>query len=337
MGAVGCGSHSALIVDRGGAVVAGADVLVEVDWTRVLNDTSTARIVVHPDGDCCARLGRVRSWRHKLLVFRDGRPVWEGPVLQPRWTAEGVEIAGADILAWLDRRVPHASIRFTATELTVIARWLIDDGFAPDDPGHSVQVASEAMIAGDREYTVDVGQVGDHLRDLAATGIDFTAVGSRIVLMGDQYDVPVGSLSDEDFPAGLRVVEDGVSLATRWVVHGDGDVKGVAGGVHPYYGLLERSVDENSVLDGPSAAAAARSRLAGSQPAPVWVDSDQATLAPDAPVDVPSLVPGWCLDVTTTRTCRPVAQRLKIMSVRVVENGDGETVAVRLAPVGMEA
>ncbi|MFD5543770.1 hypothetical protein ACFWIJ_39725 [Streptomyces sp. NPDC127079] len=51
MSSAGCGVHSAYIVDRGGAVVTPADTLVSVEWTRILDDVSTAHVVINPDGD----------------------------------------------------------------------------------------------------------------------------------------------------------------------------------------------------------------------------------------------------------------------------------------------
>ncbi|MFE5094584.1 hypothetical protein ACFRCI_30590 [Streptomyces sp. NPDC056638] len=124
-------------------------------------------------------------------------------------------------------------------------------------------------------------------------------------------------------------------LATRWDIHGKDAVKGEAGGIHPYYGLLERVAEETSILDDISAEAAARSRLAASSPAPVFIDSQEATLAPDASVDVSALVPGWCVDVTTTQTCRTISQSLKIATVKVKEGSDGETVSLQLTPAGV--
>lgn len=338
MARIGCGTHQARIIDRGGAVVAEADVLLDVEWTRVLDDVSTAQATIQPSGDCCERLSQVRSWRHKLAIWRDGATVWEGPIVQLRWTRSNFQVSAVDILGWLDRRVPHQSIAFSGSDLADIAAWLIGDGFAPDDHGHSVQIVAPSRIRGDREYEADVGQTGDHLRDLAATGLDYTAIGSRIVLLPEDHTGRIGALSDDDFPDGLVVAEDGVALATRWIVHGRDDVKGEAGGRHAYYGLLERVVEETSVLDDVSAAAAARSRLRATSPAPVFIDSSQeTTLSPDAPVEVASLVPGWCLDVTTTSTCRTIAQSLKIVGVRVRENSAGESVSVQLAPAGAEA
>ncbi|WP_371798969.1 hypothetical protein OG963_14095 [Streptomyces sp. NBC_01707] len=332
---LGCGRHTARIVDRDGAVVANADVLLEVEWQRTLDDVSEARIVVQPDGDCCEAMGRVRSWRHDLVIYRNGRACWEGPCVVPEWNADGtVGVRAFDILAWLDRRVPHESREFIGRDLSNIAEWLIEDGFRPDDPGHSVQVVAPTRIRGNREYEQNIGQTGDHLRDLAATGLDYTAVGSRILLMPEDFCGRVGSLTDADFPDGLVIVEDGLALATRWIVQGRDDVLAEAGGKHSYYGLLERYVEETSILDSPSAEAAARSRLRTSSPAPVFVDSQQTTLSPEAAVDIASLVPGWCVDVMTTSTCRNIGQALKILGLKVVEDGDGERVSVQLTPAG---
>ncbi|MCM1964827.1 hypothetical protein [Streptomyces sp. G1] len=324
------------ILDRSGEIVTPADTLVYVEWTRILDDTSTARVTIHPEGDCCGRLSLVRSWRNKLVIFRDGRPVWEGPILTVEWKLGVVEIVAGDVLAWLDRRVPHQDMDFVDTDLTDIAEWLIEDGFAPDDPGHEVMVVGKTGILGDRSYEEDKDQTGDHLRDLAETGLDYTAVGSTIVLLPEDHTAVVGALTDADMPEGLIVAEDGASLATRWIVHGDEDtdIKGEAGGIDDYYGLLERSLENTSVLDNDSATAAALSRLRSSYPVPAFIDTENVTLSPDAAVDVPLLVPGWCLDVATTRTCRTIAQRLKIVGVKVVEDGDGEKIQVQLAPTG---
>ncbi|GAA2945943.1 MULTISPECIES: hypothetical protein [Streptomyces] len=332
---VGCSSHQAAIIDRDGAVVATADVLLSVEWARVLDDVSEAQVVIQPDGDCCAAMSRVRAWRHKLAIYRDGQACWEGPIVAPEWHADGtVQISAVDILGWMDRRTPHTDMRFVARELAEIAAWLVDDGFAPDDPGHTVEIIAPTRIRGDREYQVDTGQTGDHLRDLASTGIDYTAVGSRILILPEDHCARVGSLTDQDMPDGLVVVEDGLALTTRWVVHGAEGVRGEAGGVHPYYGLLEQVVEETSILDNASAAAAARSKLRASSPAPVFLDSQATTLSPDAAVDVRSLVPGWCVDVTTTATCRTISQSLKIVGVKVTEDDAGERVSVQLTPAG---
>lgn len=331
----GCGSATAQVVDRNGAVVSQLGTLTRVQWTRLLDDTSTAYVYVVPDGDCCEQLGDVHTWRHSLVISRNGELVWQGPITRVEYRLGDVRIFAADIMAWLDRRVPHDDYTFTDVELTQIAETLIEDGFAPDDPGHTVTVVGTTGITGGREYTEGDGQTGDHLRDLADTGLDYTAVGSTILLMPESFDDSVGFLTDADLPNGLVVAEDGTQLATRVIVHGSdaSGAVGESGGTDAYYGLLERSVDENSITTDLSAAAAARSRRAANYPVPLFLATEEITISPEAAIDVATLVPGWAVDLASNVTCRPVTQRLKIIGVRVEEDGQGEEIQVVLAPL----
>ncbi|MGJ3558815.1 hypothetical protein ACR6C2_07500 [Streptomyces sp. INA 01156] len=109
--------------------------LTEVEWSRVLDGTSSARVLIQPGMDCCAQIGRIGSWRHRLVIFRDGRYVWDGPVTDVSWSLGEVEVKAEDLSVWLDNRVPHQGRTFTNVDLSEIAEWLIEDGFAPDDPG----------------------------------------------------------------------------------------------------------------------------------------------------------------------------------------------------------
>lgn len=345
MAVAGCGTHSAQIIDRSGSTVATADILAEVEWNRTLDNWSTARAVINPVGDCCNRLGAVTTWRHRLVVYRDGKYVWDGPITTVEWSLGEVEVSAADILVWLDYRVPHQDMEFTGTDLARIGAKLIDDAFAPDDPGHTVETIAPAGVTGSRAYLRDIGQVGDHLKALADAGLDYTALGSKILLLPETHAVSVGRLSDGDFPTGLKVSEDGTALGTRWVVAGSDDsgTIGEAGGTDAYYGLLERYVEQNEITDAVSATAAARARLRGSLPVPVFVDTQEVTISPDAAVDVATLVPGWCLDITSASTCRTVSQRLKITGLKVTETGGDadspgqESVQVQVAATGAEA
>jgi hypothetical protein len=345
MAVAGCGSHSAVVLDRNGATVAVANVLTEVEWSRVLDGTSSARALIQPDGDCCARLGNIGSWRSRLVIFRDGQYVWDGPVTDVTWSLGEVEVLAEDLSVWLDDRVPHQDKTFTSVDLSEIAEWLIEDGFAPDDPGHTVEVIGKAGISGSRSYSAGIGQSGDHLRQLAEAGIDYTVIGSKILLLPETHVVSVGRLSDADMPEGLEVSEDGKSLVTRWIVAGseESGVVGTDGGIDLYYGLHERYVEMTEITDVTSAMQAAQARRRVSSQVPVFIDTQQVTISPLAAIDVPSLVPGWALDVTSASTCRQVSQRLKITGVRVTENGGddntpgSESVQVQVAATAAEA
>ncbi|MGW4825240.1 hypothetical protein ACWEP4_41710 [Streptomyces sp. NPDC004227] len=101
MAVAGCGTHSCAVLDRSGAMVAVGEVLTEVEWTRTLDAISTARVLINPDGDCCNRLGRVSTWRNRLVLFRDGRYVWDGPITGISWKLGAIELQAKDVLAWL--------------------------------------------------------------------------------------------------------------------------------------------------------------------------------------------------------------------------------------------
>jgi phage replication-related protein YjqB (UPF0714/DUF867 family) len=318
--------YSARITDRLGAVVSDAVSLTNVEWNRLLNGTSTATVVVSPEGDCCAQMGNVRTWGHTLTVFRNGVFVWSGPIIDVDWSADDVTVQAVDISGWLARRVPHGNATYTITDLTVIAEWLIDNGFAPDDPGHTVNIVGPALVKGGRSYLKDVGQVLDHLNDLAETGIDWTVVGTEFVILPDNWNQSVGSLTDDDMPDGMTVAEDGTALTTRWVVAGGSDhnLVGESGGIDPFYGLLERYEEQSSVTSVTAATAAAKAKLATSRTAPVFIDTQSVTISPEAPIDVQSLIPGWSLDIATVATCRNIGQRLKITGVQVSMQSSGD-------------
>lgn len=342
-----CVGHTASILDRSGAVVCNLDALVDVEWGRALNETATARARVVPQGDCCQCMGGVRTWRHRLVIWRGSVPVFDGPIVLVEWTADGVEVSASDVSAWLAHRLPHTDMSFSDTDLTIIARDVIADAFTPDDPGVSVEIVAPALIFGDRSYSIDVDLSLDHLRDLASTGIDWTVAGSRILLMGTGFCDSIGSLSDTDFPQGLRVVEDGGALATRWVLWAAPDadgtlIKATAGGTDDYYGLLESVHDSQapqdqgaaSILDQTSANAAAADLLSTSVPAPVFIDTGAGPLSPQASIDVASIICGYCLQIASTATCREVAAVQKVVEVRVSESSDGESAQVLCGPTG---
>lgn len=324
MAEVGCATHSYTITDRDGRLIANPGTLINVSYNRVLNDVSTALATVGiTDPDCCAQLGDVRAWRFQLNIYRGSDFIWSGLIVNIEWSRDEVQFRAVDIVGLLERRVPHQDFNFVSTDLTEIARQLIDDGFAPDDPGHEVTVMGLAGVTGGRTYEENIGQTADHLRDLADTGIDFTTVGNNIVILPDDFCEVVGLLSDDDLPEGVSVAEDGGSLATRQIVAGseESGVVGVYGGTNPYYGLLEIYEEQTSITDQLSAQAAAQARQEASSVAPVFIDTRNVTLRPTTAVDVQNLVPGWCIDVTSYATCRRISQRLKITGLQISEDG----------------
>lgn len=336
---IGCGSATYTITDRGGGTVAASGILTRVEYNRILNDSSDATVTIGVSGEgCCDGLGAIRTWRHKLNIYRNDEFMWSGFVVNVDWKRDEVVVQATDIIGLMDRRVPHQGFDFRAVDATTVAATLITDALEPDDPGHKVTIASLSGVEHTRIYEKWVGQTGDHLRDLSDTGMGFTAVGNNVVLMGDAFCDVVGRLSDADLPEGLTVSEDGGHLATRRIVAGtdQGSAVGAWGGVNSYYGLLEIYSEQNSITDRTSAQQAAYGALQGALTAPVYIDTQNVTLAPHANVDVAQLVPGWCLDITSALTCRTITQRLKITGLKITEDGSQERVTVQVAATGNE-
>jgi len=305
--AVGCAAHTYTITDRDGSLITQTGDLLSVEYNRLLNESSAATITIGVTGtECCNQLGNLRSWRHLLNIYRGQDFMWSGFITRIDWSFDKCVITAVDIIGLLDRRVPHRAYTFVDTDITQVAAALVEDGLAPDDPGHTTTVVAASMVLAGRTYEANVGQTADHLRDLADTGLDFTAVGNNVVILPDAFADVVGRLSDEDLPEGVTVTEDGASLGTRQIVAGSqaGTPVGTAGGVNPYYGLLEVYTEQTTITDQASADVAAAAKLTSNLGVPVYIDTQDVTLAPTASIAVPSLVPGC---VWTSAPTAPVA------------------------------
>jgi len=347
-GFLGTAEHRVTFTYRGATLPLGAldtKQITSLDYTRVLDDTSTCAVEVQIPGgssECCRVLGDLRSWGHEVHVWRDGVDVWCGPVVNVTLRRDTATILAADVTAWLDKRLVHSTLDYTATglgaaDLATIAAAVITDAFAPDDPNVLPYLTvALAGVVGERLIEAGKSRSGDELRELARTGVDYTAVGRRIVLTGEVVTTtPLATLLQDSFLASLEVVERGDLAATSWRVVGDG-VTGTAAVVEPFYGLLEDIVDEQSVRDTASATAAAQTRLDASNPVPLFlVVPEDARLSPNAPVTFDQLVPGAVTRVLVSDYCRQVDQFMRLQRVRVASTPDSlDAVQITLAPLG---
>src|SRR4030095_16790088 len=70
----------------------------------------------------------------------------------------------------------------------------------------------------------------------------------------------------------------------------------------------------------------AETKLRSTANVPVFIDTREVSIASDSSLEVRDIVPGWCLDVSSTSTCRDIIQRLKIVGLQVTEDGgSGQT------------
>lgn len=341
MGLLGCPEeYQVAIYDRRGEIQRGEVEPSSLGWSRILDDTSEATISVPKSGRCCELLDVTYSWCNSVGIFRDGERVWEGPITGLEFTAEETIISARDVTQWLFRRLIRTLLDFTGTkaaDLTAIAEALIRHGLAPDDPNVLPYLRTlSSGIVGERKYAAESGYVLDALRELGRTGMDWTALGRRIILSGETALARLPALSDEHFAGPLKIVEDGLAAVTAATVLGKG-VRGAAGGVETC-GLLELLVTEEEILDQPSAQTEAEALVDSGWPPPVYVEVPDGTqLSAEAPVDINELVPGVVAPITSSRTCRTVAADLRLIKVSVAYSaGDGERVGVTFAPIGID-
>lgn len=315
-----------------------------ITWGRDLDATSEATVTFPGDDpDCCGAVADVHAWCNDMCIYRDGQMVWQGPVVRSVSSRSQTQVIARDVTGWLSRRVIHSRIDYTTdtgagpADLTEIAEALVRDGLGPDDPNVLPYLTVlPSGVVGEREYDPDTAYVYDELRELARGGIDFTAIGHRIILFGPARPLArLAALHDEHFTGDLRVVEDGLSATTRAVVTGEGFA--VSSSQAGACGLLETLVKEQQIKDVASAQAEADALVASGNPTPVILEVPSgAQLTPDAPVGIMDLVPGVIIPVATVDVCRPVTAAMQLTKVDVTYDGSGESVKVTLAAPGSD-
>lgn len=340
LGTCNADDYRAVIRDRTGPEILELD-FQSLEWNRNLNDISEATVTMPPGADCCGKYGEIQPWRHELAISRNSDEVWTGPVRVPVDCTSNIVLKATDVLGWLEKRVIHNNHDWTVSLLGSVqaAAELITDGFAPDDPNVLKYLdAIETGVIGGRSYLANSKYVIDALRDLAKGSLDFTTIGRRIVLMPPGYELGRTTLlTCQHFLGDLCTAVDGDAAATRTVVTGTG-VTGTAGGVDPYYGLLELLVNDDQIGRQSTADDQAAGLLEGRNPPPNLIQPPTGNgLAPDTPICLSDLVPGVTIPVSVNCTCRNSLQDMRLSSVKVTVDNSGETITPLLVPLGFSS
>lgn len=333
-GLLGVGNWQPFLTDRGGGSP------IDLAWTdislgRTLSETSQASVTV-PVPDAPPQLASARPWQYELALHRDGRPEWFGPVVRPVFRRGTVTLGARDLTAWWERRSPSRDLRFDRRDLAEVFKAVADDAMARDpSPAITTSVVGLSGTPATRQYSRrDARRTADLLRELARSGLEWTAVG-RVVHVGPRAsDSTLPVLVDEhaDFP---EFDGDGVSWSTEDTVIGgrvgDGQVVATVGGTNADLGLLQTTHQEPEIRDRDSAAAAAARNVA------LRASPLSTGLDPEAPVDFADLVPGSRWPLRLLVGVREVHDSAVLASVSVtVRSGDqgvAEDVRVVLAGV----
>jgi hypothetical protein len=331
---LGAGTHTVLLTRRGGATILGAlTELQRVAWGRSPSATSSATVeIAAPSESCCRALEQVRSWGTEIAIFRDGERVWEGPIIRPRFRGDSVTIEARDPTAWFAKRLIHTAIKRTDVELTELFEDYIRAALRRDNPNllDWIMRTEDTKVTVDADFEADTTYVMDEMDRLSGEGLLWTMLGRRLIFGNTTSLSQIGPLTQEHFSDPLEVLEDGEAAATRYVMHG-AEVTGSAGGVDPYYGLLEYQDTDDQITREPKATATAARRLALTNPPPLRLEEQQATLLPGAPVTMAQLVPGAPMAISLTGVCRPISTLVGLGEVSVDAGPESEAVSIGIA------
>jgi hypothetical protein len=295
-GTLGCGSYRVFIYDQGGRTPRGEiEPLSSLTFGRKRDDISTCLVYTNGFGsDCCAMYRDLRSWAHELVVFRDEKRVWEGPITRISYLPNSVEIEAKDVMAYLYRRIMRQGFNDSfqmvdpVTRLPVFqggvqlglntvvdrATRIIVNALAPWDPNVLPYLTTLTHHDDARQSRVveDYTQTAwEQIDDMAATaGLDYTTVGRRIILWDTHWAIGrLPEMRDKDFNSPPVVTEYGMQLANYGAVTNGSGVWGAARPLAEpspfvYYGpveMLASAYDETSAATDESLTHSSRQAL----------------------------------------------------------------------------
>jgi hypothetical protein len=365
---LGCGTHRAFIYKKGGKIRVGEITgLTKVEWSRVRDDISVAKVVVQDWSiDCGNLLSILQPWAYELVIYRDNGynvdRVWEGPLMLPRYEVDKVTLSAKDVMVWPYRRIIRQAMNDSGEENndTVVNRAsrVLQNTLAPDDPNILAYLQkitrTDDSVEG-RNTPAFSRTAFEEIDDMASNaGLDYTVVGRSILLWGTRNQIGLlPELSDDDLGASPIVSVYGMSTANFYSVtdgqgtHGDAS-KLNSEGNDPNYGIIEilsSTVADDAPADTETYSQEALQNMAerfqgyseraisSRYPPPTVVRiPDNTTLNPDTVLSIQQLVPGVAIPLRSTGTLKPVVQKQKLDKVSVVEEGGKETISIILSP-----
>lgn len=229
--------------------------IVSVTWGRVWKRYSECIISVTKCPDNCEFITSsqnwtgIDSWAHEIWLYRDGKPAWQGPIVQIRETIETSDKPGMfiltarDVVQWLYAREIREAYAQTWTSPGV-AQSLVNTYFAVDDPDLVRNVVVYPFSSGDITVEYDAAQftVGQKWDELISGGLTYSTVGRSIHIMDNvppNYDHPF--VFDADRIMGeIELVQDGLDYGNHIVGLGEGISYGLGptGDDYSYYGKV---------------------------------------------------------------------------------------------------
>lgn len=349
MPTLGDGTSVGFIYARGGESLLLPLTGVEtLEWGRSRNAISkaTATITVPAaTADCVRALGRLEPWAHELVIFRNGRRVWEGPVRDIQFTPTDVTIDAGDVWSWAKRRRIHSARDTTGSPLLISeeGRNTVVQAYAHGDPNvlpHLDVRTGPGEVTLARKLAANSGYYDADMDALTKQGLNFTVLNRAIILWPDP--VLLGRtetlIPEQHTTAPVTVIVSGDDLATEATAVGDNGMAATADAGDTYYSPVERLITATGTVDATGLYGVAAAAVAELYPAPVkLVVPQDAALMCDAPFPLEVLVPGVLVPVRSEATPRKVQAVMVLQDVKVTQTPDGEQVKITLAPVSATA
>ena len=355
----GCTTHRAYVYDRGGMKNLGELFpLTRVKWARERDEMSVGNILAHSLSPTCDQLvAEVEPGRHELVVFRNGKRVWEGPIQRTEEKGSAFEVDARDITHYLNRTAMRSAYsnaypnivtgpaRLQKIIATELARKEAQSPPINVLPYLDVRVSAQSARTA-RSTKAYASYVYEELESMAArSGIDYTVVGRRLIINDTHESIGQGpALTDNDFIGDLAISSYGSELATVQIVtDGQGRAASVRVGSDSYYGEVELLTTAYQEAEGVAVApqitledmtAQAQRNASGRYPTPVVLRVPASTtLDPRTADDIMDyLVPGVRFMVRATRSRRKMQQLQKLDRVAFEETEKGEEISVTLTP-----
>lgn len=337
-GSLGSGDDlRVLLTSKGGTRILAEFFPMSGDFTRVIDLTSELTMTISSSGrGGTESWDLLAPWATEILVLRDGRDAWCGPVIEVKFNIGSADVKARDITAWWSRRIIPKDMQFENMDVSQVLIDLHQAAMAADPIPNFFINAPASGVTVSREYIyVQSTYVKDAIDELSKSVLDWTAYGRTVYAGGAEIsDLPPITLYDDMWMKPPQVHARGASQATSITINAKENILGKATAPQEYldyYGLIERIFDEADIETQDDANAAAASRLQLLQD-PYYIESPAgAALKPTAPLTVPQLVPGVRVNVMTEATGKKLVGEFRLQQVKVQFDGE---VYVDLQPIG---
>lgn len=354
--------NRAYIYDRGAQRVVGeVQEPAKVEWGRVRDDISEARVQARASR-CSRLIGPENVMRYELVMERDGKREWEGPITYCRTQGGIIDIQAKDIAFYLNRTALTRKWDNTKKSVYVIdrIRSQIEYECARKEAlGYRIIegliVKGQTNGAKTRKLTLPYEKyVFEEMDDMAwRNGIDYTVVRRNLLLNDTDYNLgEMRTLTQADFDGETSLTTYGVELCTRSIVTDGGGRAGIyegktGNGEHPYYGeivLLHTEYNEAAAgedddepgSDTPISVLrtqARRNYTGRERPMTGLRVSENSSLMGCAADELmPTLIPGVRAKVVMDNPALPrMSEMMRLDNMKVTETSEGEIVTVTLS------